>query len=94
MKSSLEASGNFSLFSYAHRDELTERKKAMVLKAFKRMDRDGSGVITASDVNAIYDVSQHPDFIKCKRSRREIIDEFLNGFEGVKGNKDGNKIVF
>ena len=39
------------------RDPLTERRKAMVDKAFELIDRNNSGTITIADIDAIYDVS-------------------------------------
>ena len=80
-------------FSYIScRDELTERKKATVLKAFKMLDRDGSGVIQARDVIAIYDVSNIKEYQEGKKSKEQLIEEFLYSFEGVKGNRDGRII--
>jgi hypothetical protein len=52
------------------------------------MDKDGSGNITISDISGIYDVSQNADFITGKKSREEILSDFLTGFEGVRGNMD------
>ena len=71
------------------RDELTDRKKQMVMKAFDQLDKDKSGVITVQDVINIYDVRQHPEFIEGKKSKEQIIGEFLDGFDGAKGNSDG-----
>lgn len=53
------------------------------------MDRDGTGKVTVADINNIYDVSRNKDFIEGRKSRDEILADFLSGFEGVKGNKDG-----
>lgn len=39
------------------REPLSDRRKKMVQKAFALMDKNGSGEITISDVDAIYDVS-------------------------------------
>lgn len=41
------------------REPLTERRQAIVNKAFTLMDKDESGVITLADIDAIYDVSQN-----------------------------------
>lgn len=41
------------------RDGLTERRQAMVDKAFALIDRNNSGTITIADIDAIYDVSQN-----------------------------------
>ena len=61
----------------------------MVKKAFQQMDKDNSGQVTVSDISKIYDVSRNADFIEGKKSREEILEDFLSGFEGVKGNHDG-----
>jgi Ca2+-binding EF-hand superfamily protein len=71
------------------RDSLTERREAMVWRAFSLMDRDGSGQIEAKDVAHLYDVSQHREFIEGSKTKDEILDEFLNSFDGVQGNNDG-----
>lgn len=61
----------------------------MVDKAFAIMDRDGSGFITYRDVADVYDVTKDKDFQTGRKSKQQIIEEFLNGFDGAKGNKDG-----
>lgn len=71
------------------RDPLTERRKNMVDKAFELIDRSGNGSISVEDINAIYDVSQNQDFIDGTKTREEILQEFLNGFDGMRGNNDG-----
>ena len=71
------------------RDPLTERRKNMVEKAFNLIDRNNNGSIGIADIDAIYDVSQNQDFIDGKKTRNDILEEFLNGFDGMKGNNDG-----
>jgi Ca2+-binding EF-hand superfamily protein len=71
------------------RDEMTPRRAKMVEKIFKSMDRDGSGVINLGDVIQIYDVSTNAEFIAHKKTKEQILQEFLNNFEGAKGNRDG-----
>lgn len=71
------------------RDQLTERREAMVWRAFELMDRDGSGQVEAKDVAHLYDVSQHREFIEGTKTKDEILADFLNSFDGVKGNNDG-----
>jgi Ca2+-binding EF-hand superfamily protein len=48
---------------------LTARRKNMVLKAFAMMDKSGNGIITASDIVNIFDVSRNPDFIEGRLTR-------------------------
>lgn len=53
------------------------------------MDVNGSGEITFGDVGEMYDVSFHKDFIEKKKTKEQIVNEFLNTFDGAKGNNDG-----
>jgi len=64
------------------RDELTERRKAMVCKAFAMLDKSNDGVISIADVAGIYDVSMNPEFLEGRKSRDEILSDFLSNFEG------------
>lgn len=71
----------------------------MVEKAFNMLDRNQSGAIDLDDISKIvknlhilvgvYDVSMNPEFIEGRKSKEQILKEFLNNFEGAKGNKDG-----
>ena len=40
-------------------------------------------------VVSVYDVSRHPEFIEGRKTKEQILNEFLNNFEGAKGNRDG-----
>ncbi len=61
----------------------------MVNKAFAMLDRDGSGQINIQDITGIYDVSMNPEFLEGRKTRDEILQDFLNNFDGAKGNNDG-----
>lgn len=71
------------------KDPLSDRQQVMVDKAFDIMDKDGSGQITVEDIKHLYDVSVHPDFLEGKKTKEEILEEFLDGFDGLRGNNDG-----
>ena len=87
----IDGDGNITYEEFIRglREPLSDRRKAMVEKAFKLMDKDGSGKVTVSDIDAIYDVSQNKDYIEGKLTREEVIMQFLDGFDGLKGNNDG-----
>jgi len=55
---------SFEEFLRALKDDLNERCQAIVDKAFRILDRDGSGVVNINDIKNIYDVSSHPDFLE------------------------------
>lgn len=61
----------------------------MVDKAFQMMDRDGSGQLNIQDIAGIYDVSMNPEFLEGRKTREEILADFLNNFDGARGNNDG-----
>jgi Ca2+-binding EF-hand superfamily protein len=65
------------------RDEMTPRRAKMVEKIFHRLDRDGSGLINLADVVQIYDVSSNSDFIERRKTKEQILHEFLSNFEGA-----------
>lgn len=46
-------------------------------------------VVTHLLTVSIYDVSMNPDYIEGRKSREQILTEFLSNFEGAKGNRDG-----
>lgn len=71
------------------RDDLTDRRAAMVDKAFKIMDVKGEGVLNYDDIKDLYDVSCNKDFIEGRKTKETIINEFLDTFEGSQGKKDG-----
>lgn len=87
----IDGDGNITYEEFLRglRDELTPRREAMVEKAFRIMDKDGSGEITISDIAHMYDVTCHKDFIEGNKTKEEIIGEFLDSFDGAKGNNDG-----
>ena len=53
------------------------------------MDKDNSGSICLNDIDGIFDVSCNQDVNEGRKDRAEVLQDFLNGFEGVKGNADG-----
>lgn len=87
----IDADGNISYeeFLSGMREELSDRRLNMVKKAFIMLDKDGSGKVTVSDISGIYDVSMNPEFLEGRKTKDEILAEFLNNFDGARGNNDG-----
>jgi Ca2+-binding EF-hand superfamily protein len=61
----------------------------MVLKAFGMLDKDNQGGISISDIAGIYDVTMNPEFLEGRKTRDQILTDFLSNFEGARGNSDG-----
>lgn len=80
---------SFEEFLNGLRDDLNPRRKKMVMKAFHMLDKDNSGQITVSDIKGIYDVSRNPEFLEGRSTKEQILTNFLNQFDGARGNNDG-----
>lgn len=68
---------------------LNQRRAAMVQKVFKLLDKNNSGDITKDDVAGMFNGKKHPSVLKGEKTMDEVLDEFLNGFDGARGNNDG-----
>lgn len=70
------------------RDPLDERRLALVINAFKRLDRQGQGIVDAQDIAGVYDASKHPEVIAGRMTPEQVFREFLDTFD-VGGVHDG-----
>ena len=78
----IDGDGNITYEEFLRglREPLNERRKKIVQKAFSQLDRNGSGVITIGDIIEIYDVRSNEDFISGKKSREEVLEDFIDSF--------------
>ncbi|KAJ1431816.1 hypothetical protein B484DRAFT_448188 [Ochromonadaceae sp. CCMP2298] len=74
-------------FLFGVRGTLNERRSQLVLMAFEILDSDSSGVVEINDISAKYCADKHPDVISGKRSKEDILVEFLSTFDTI--DKDG-----
>jgi Ca2+-binding EF-hand superfamily protein len=79
---------SFEEFIRGLRDPLTERRTTLVHKAFEVLS-SGAEFVDAASITEMYDVTQHPDFISGKKTRNEILQEFLQTFENQNEEFDG-----
>jgi len=78
---------SFDEFIRAMRGDLNDRRLDMVHQAYKVLDKDGSGLVTIKDIEIAYDVSFHPDFRSGRKTKDEVLREFMSVWETHK--KDG-----
>ena len=60
---------------------MNNARKALVAKAFDKLDADGSGVLDITDVKKFYNAKGHPDVKSGKKTEDEVLGEFLETFE-------------
>ena len=61
--------------------EMSPIRKAFVMKAFKKVDKDGSGILDIKDIQGTYNAKEHPDVKKGTKTEDEVLSEFLDTFE-------------
>ena len=47
---------------------MNDFRKAITMKAFKVMDKDGSGILDISDIRGTYSAKKHPEVIAGKKT--------------------------
>ena len=67
---------------------MSDRRKSLVSMAFSVLDKNGSGIIDPEDILDNYDATKHPDVLAGKKTKEEVLREFLDTFD-VGGEKDG-----
>lgn len=78
---------DYDEFLRALRGDMNQRRRELVMLAFKKLDRTGDGFITIDDLKDQYDVSFHPRFKSGQMSKQAILEEFLSQWDTI--NKDG-----
>ena len=56
-------------------------RKALVKKAFQKLDKNGNGIIEVDDLKGVYNAKNHPDVKLGKKTEEEALSEFLDTFE-------------
>ena len=69
---------------------MSDARKEMIMKVFKRADKTGDGVITPADLKGVFNVTWNPDFKNGKKTEVQLFEEFLNNFEPDAASRDGN----
>ena len=80
---------NMTEFLLKLRPPMSQSRLDIIDKAFSKVDRSADGVITTEDLKGIYSVRDHPKYQSGEMSEAEILSQFLNNFEGGRGNNDG-----
>lgn len=69
---------------------MNARRQQLVKKAFKVIDKDGSGVLDITDIRDRYNAKKHPDVMSGKQTEEDILYEFLDTFEAAYSIRHGD----
>jgi hypothetical protein len=72
---------NYDEFLRSVVGEMNTFRKALVRRAFQKIDKDKSGTLTIEDIQGVYNAKHHPDVKTGKKTEDEILYEFLDTFE-------------
>jgi len=64
-------------------------RKELVMKAFHKLDRDGSGAITAEDLKGVLNPKKHKKYATGEWNEEQVIQEWLKSFDGSGRPHDG-----
>ena len=83
----LDGTVSYDEFLRALRGDLNDSRRQLISLAFRKLDKTGDGQVTIEDLIGVYDVSFHPDFRSGKKTRDQILTEFMSQWDTL--NKDG-----
>jgi hypothetical protein len=72
---------NYDEFLRSVRGPMNDFRKQMVERAFRKIDKDGSGVLDINDIKDTYNAQKHPDVLSGKKTEAQVLVEFLETFE-------------
>jgi calcyphosin len=65
----------------ALRGPINSFRRNLVDQAWKKVDKNGDGVLDIEDIRGVYSASKHPDVLSGRKTEDNILNEFLETFE-------------
>ncbi|KAE9548007.1 hypothetical protein FO519_008777 [Halicephalobus sp. NKZ332] len=81
-------SASFDEFLVALRPPMNSNRLKLIEMAFKKLDKNGNGVVAIDDLKGVYNCKKSQKFISGEKTEEEIFKEFLKNFE-IDGHVDG-----
>merc|ERR1712146_123494 len=73
---------SYDEFIRGMRGSLNSRRLKLVVKAFKKLDKTGDGVITVEDMRGVFSARHHPKVISGEMKEEYALEIFVNSFDG------------
>lgn len=68
---------------------MSKARRDVILKAFRKLDKTGDGVITIEDLKGVYNVKNHPQYLNGEKTEEQLFTKFLESFEAGSDEIDG-----
>lgn len=72
---------------------MSKTRTDLITKAFRKLDRDGSGELTIDDLRGVYNGKKHPKYLNGQWTEDQVLSEWLSSFAGPGKTFDGVVIV-
>ncbi|KPJ10221.1 Calcyphosin-like protein [Papilio machaon] len=70
------------------RPPMSESRRAIVERAFNKLDKTGDGVLSVNDIRRVYSMEAHPRYMSGEETADVVMTRFLANFE-PDGDRDG-----
>lgn len=67
---------------------MSRARKEVIMKAFRKLDKTGDGVITIEDLREVYNAKHHPKYQNGEWTEEQVFRKFLDNFDSPY-DKDG-----
>jgi len=84
---------DFDEFLEKLRPPMSQARKDLILKAFKKCDTSGDGVLKVNDLKGVYDCKNHPKFRSGEWTERQCLRGFLLNFDSPGSAQDQEIVV-
>ncbi|XP_002156174.1 calcyphosin-like protein [Hydra vulgaris] len=72
---------DFDEFLLALRPPMSNARKAIISKAFNKLDKSGDGFVTVEDLKGTYNVTKHPKYLSGEWTEDQCYRQFLDAFD-------------
>lgn len=79
-------------FLKAIRPPMNMMRISLVEKAFNKLDKTGDGIVNIQDLQGVYNIKSHPEYLNGNKTEQELLEDFIKKFES-NGTSDGQVVI-
>ena len=76
---------NFDEFLIGIRGKPSQRRQAIIDKAFLKFDKEGNGEIDVTEIRQVFNCAKHPKIVAGEMSEEQVFASFLKSFNDING---------
>ncbi len=67
--------------NFSQQPPLSKLRQDLILKAFRKLDSNGDGVVTVDDLYHVYSAQKHPKYLSGEWTEKRCFEEWLKTFD-------------